>query len=60
MLTARTLAEAAAAGITERTGLRYLKDPGVEVALTATADDALSQVARRAAAAMTGALEKRR
>lgn len=58
MLTARTIAEAAAAvGVTERTGLRYLSLPDVKAALAAALDDALGQVARLAVAAMTEALE---
>ena len=58
MLTARTIGEAAqAAGVTERTGKRYLKIPAVKVALGHALDSAMTQATSRAVTAMSEALE---
>lgn len=58
MLTARTVREAAAAvGVTERTGLKYLANPAVKRALGQALDDALGQATRQVVKAMTGALD---
>lgn len=58
MLTARTVADAAdAAGVTERTGLRYLSEPAVKRALGRAMDQALGMVTRQVIDAMTSAVQ---
>ena len=58
MLTAPTVEDAArAAKISERTGYRYLNDPGVKAALACALDGALQQATARAVTAMGAALD---
>ena len=58
MLAARTIGEAAqTAGVTERTGKRYLKTSAVKLALANALDSAMTQATSRAVAAMSEALE---
>ncbi len=57
MMTTKTIAQAAAAvGVTERTGLRWLADPEVKRALTDAQTEALATVTRQAVGKMTEAL----
>ena len=58
LLTSPTVRAAAeAAGISERTGWRYLADAEVKRALSQALDSELAHATRRAVTAMTGALE---
>jgi len=58
LMTARTIEDAATiAGVTKRTGMRYLADPNVRAAVNEAQAQALAQVTRQAVQAMTEALD---